>query len=73
MIHFFNRAGSYGRPAGITVSKRHELPSGEFGITEYTWGNVSLWFVDDDHFTADERQFAYNIYGMAQNHDPNNG
>jgi len=48
-----------GEPAGITVTKRDSLPDGDFGITEYCWGDASLWFLDADEFTADERQEAY--------------
>ncbi len=54
---FHNRMAVDDDPAGITVS-RHGLPGGEFGLTEYCWGSVSLWFVDSDCFTADERQSA---------------
>lgn len=60
--HFFNRAKDKNGPAGITVSKRDSLPSGDFQITEYVWKNVwenvTLWFVDQDKFTADEREEA---------------
>ena len=46
-------------PAGITVSRQAKLPEDEFLVTEYRWGDVALWFVDDDEFTADERQAAF--------------
>ena len=61
-FHYFNRQAERGKPAGITVSKRKKLPSGNFGITEYLWrdhGWVALWFIDMHKFTADERQQAY--------------
>lgn len=57
---FHDRLGDgAAHPAGITVSKRQKLPDGDFRITEYCWGGVSLWFVDGDAFTDDERQEAY--------------
>lgn len=58
--YFFPRLADGGNPAGITVSKRPELPPGDFRLTEYSWPDgVDLWFVDDDNFTDDERQLAY--------------
>ena len=59
---FFSRGGEY---PGITVSKNDSLPSGDFKITEYIFlrfGYVSLWFIDGDEFTADERVLAYQQY-----------
>ncbi len=56
-FYFFPRCASDKHPAGVTVSKKRQLPQG--GITEYTWGTTSLWFVDADEFTADEREAAY--------------
>ena len=56
---FFCRCGEN---PGITVSKKATLPSGDFEITEYIFqraGYVSLWFIDRDKFTADERELAY--------------
>lgn len=62
MFHFFDRsANGPDQPAGVTVSKR-PLPDGDFGITEYLFGDVSLWFLDDDNFTESERQHAYRHY-----------
>lgn len=43
-------------PTGVTISRRQKLPKGDFMITEYSWPWVTLWFVDADKFTADERQ-----------------
>lgn len=63
MYYFWPRMGN---PAGITVTKRTKLPEGDFGITEYTWGNTSLWFLNDDKFNADERQEAYLTYLRAR-------
>jgi len=56
--YFFARQAKGNAPAGFTVSKHGKLPPGAFYLTQYTWGSVSLWFVDDDCFTADERQKA---------------
>jgi hypothetical protein len=58
-FHFYQRREEPGKPAGVTVSKKPALPKGDFGITEWIWGPTVLWFVDDDEFTADERQAAY--------------
>ena len=58
-FYFFDRKEEPGKPAGVTVSKRRTLPEGDFEITEYGWSRMSLWFVDEDEFTADERQVAY--------------
>ncbi len=61
-FYFFPRGGDN---PGLTVTKRDELPEGDFGITEYTWsdwGYATLWFVDADEFTANERQAAYRAY-----------
>ena len=52
-------------PAGITVSKGADLPAGDFRITEYCWGDTSLWFVDSDKFTDDERQAAYQAFSCV--------
>ena len=59
IIHFWVREKTTEHPAGTTVSKRAKLPSGDFGLTEYRWGEVSLYFLDSDKFTADERQEAF--------------
>ena len=62
---FHDRMADGADPAGITVSKREELPHGDFRITEYTWGGVTLWFVDADEFTPDERQAAYEAFVIS--------
>jgi hypothetical protein len=53
-------------PGGMTVSKTAALPEGDFGITEYTWGPTTLWFIDQQEFTADEREFAYHGYRQRE-------
>lgn len=58
-VYFHHRTPHGDVPGGTTVSKTKTLPHGDFGITEYTWGGVSLWFIDRHQFTADERQAAY--------------
>ena len=58
-FYFFTRLPGPGDPGGITVSKHETLPAGEFRITEYYWPHRSLWFVDSDKFTANERQAAH--------------
>ena len=65
-VWFHPRAKSAGCPAGWTVSRRADLPDGDFGITEYAWGPVSLWFVDGDEFTDDERDAVYRsfVFGL---------
>lgn len=65
-VWFHDRIAVRDAPAGITVSRNKKLPDGDFGLTEYHWGPVSLWFVDDDEFSADERQDAYRSYVMGQ-------
>lgn len=62
MYYFFRRLADGENPAGITVSKFNLLPRGDFKLTEYIWGQFSLWFVDNDKFTAGERQLAYEQY-----------
>lgn len=57
-VYFYPRAATDTVPAGMTVSKQSTIPKGDFRITEYSWGPHTLWFVDDDKFTADERQAA---------------
>ncbi len=59
VYYYSERAACGDDPAGLTVSKQSQLPDGDFHLTEYCWGRVSLWFVDADEFTADERQNAY--------------
>lgn len=46
----------------LTVSKSAVLPDGDFEITEYQCGKISLWFVNLDEFNADERQIAYESF-----------
>lgn len=58
-IYFFERLESEYYPAGLTVSKNDVLPDGDFLITEFSWGGCTLWFIDADEFTDDERQTAY--------------
>lgn len=58
-IWFHNRQADGRTSAGITVSRSETLPDGDFRITEYEWPLATLWFVDRDEFTADERQWAY--------------
>jgi hypothetical protein len=58
-FYFFNR---FGDCPGITASKNAVLPDGDFKITEYVFqrfGYVSLWFIDGDNFSANERERAY--------------
>ena len=62
-IYFLEREADGACPAGFTISKHPELPSGDFSITEYTWPNGTvLWFIDDDKFTADGRDTAYKAF-----------
>ena len=56
---FYSRAASGDCPAGWTVTRCESLPVGDFTITEYKWDTISLWFVDSDGFTADEREAMY--------------
>ena len=60
--YFTKRAATDVAPGGITVSKNPRLPEGLFSITEYSWGKLALWFLDNDLFTDDERCDAYNMY-----------
>lgn len=59
LAHYFERQADGETPAGFTVSKKPDLPEGDFRITEFSWNNLSLWFIDADRFTADERQNSY--------------
>ena len=65
-VYYFTRVATKSHPAGITVTKQKILPEGDFGLTEYTWGEVSLWFMDSDNFTSDERQDAYEAHREAK-------
>ena len=58
-FYFFEREVTEDCEAGFTVSKKADLPEGDFSITEYSWHYNKLWFVDKDEFTANERQAAY--------------
>ena len=49
----------YGRVVGQTVTKRAALPDGEFQIDEYVWPDRTIWFVQSDNFTEDEREAVY--------------
>lgn len=57
-FYFYERAAHGDCPSGLTVSKSPTLPDGDFRITEHIWPNVTLWFIADDNFTADEREEA---------------
>jgi len=61
-FYFYEREEDGGVPAGLTVSKRENLPDGDFRITEHTWPSLTLWFLDDDEFSADEREGAYRAF-----------
>ncbi len=58
-FYFYPRSAAHNAPAGMTVSKLSKLPEGDFRITEYTWGDTTLWFIDKDLFTAGERNEAF--------------
>lgn len=59
---FFPRNTDGDVPAGVTVSRKKQLPKGDFRITEYSWGQIVLWFVTAHKFTADERERAYDLW-----------
>ena len=66
-VYFHERLAATDCPAGVTVSRRKELPPGDFVIDEFSWGDLTLWFVAADDFTADERQAIYeSAYSEAQ-------
>lgn len=65
--YLFYRLGTDTIPQGWTVSKRQTLPKGDFSITPYKWCNYTLWFVDEDNFTADERQAVFYEYMIKEN------
>lgn len=58
-FYYFPRRANPGLAAIIIVSKTEPLPDGYFRLVEHTWGPVSLWFIERQNFTADERQAAY--------------
>lgn len=51
-----------GDPGGVTVSRKKDLPEGDFRITKYSWRDAVLWFVDSDRFTESERQGVYRAF-----------
>ena len=57
--YFHQRVADKKNPAGLTVTKKRKLPKGDFRITNYSWPDVVLWFMDSDKFTANERQSVY--------------
>ena len=61
-FYFFEREADKETEAGLTISKKPVLPETNFRITDYGWPHVKLWFVDNDKFTATERQFAFLAY-----------
>ena len=61
-FYFHQRLATPDIPEGYTVSKTETLPKGDFKINEYIWPNLTLWFVDIDDFTDDERETAYLAY-----------
>jgi hypothetical protein len=64
-VWFHQRLADGETPAGCTVSRQEKLPDGDFRITEYEWPLATLWFVDSDKFTSDERQAAYVAYAHS--------
>lgn len=58
MMFFIGRVASGDTPAGITVSRTHDLPEGEFQLDEYVFRDGSLWFIRDHSFSASERAVA---------------
>lgn len=68
--YFFMRDATDDVPSGWTVSKRKKLPKGDFRATEYVWGPTSLWFVDQDNFTEEERQQAYRSFMVMKTNHP---
>jgi len=58
-FYYFERQAHGTDSAGVTVSKTETLPSGDFQVDEFCWPDVSLWFIADQSFSADERQEAY--------------
>lgn len=54
--YFFERQPNGPNPGGVTVSKSETLPEGDFALTEFTWPDCVLWFIDDHKFTANERE-----------------
>lgn len=64
-FYFSERIPSDEDPGGVTVSKNHPLPTGDFGLTEYIWPDVVLWFVDLDNFTSRELEAARRAFWEA--------
>ena len=69
-FHFFKRRSDGENPAGLTVSKHAHLPDGDFKLTEYCWGSISLWFIDRDEFTADERETCREKFKVTERELP---
>ena len=63
---FFNKLEKCPIVDGITVSKSELSRSAKLQITEYVWGHISLWFVDDDKFTENERQGCFEAFMTDQ-------
>ena len=76
-FYYLARQADGENPAGLTVSKNDELPEGDFKLTEYCWGwgeaSVSLWFVDADDFSEDERQLAFQMFLTIVNEETDDG
>ena len=61
-IYFSERLPTGDDPGGVTVSKHTPLPDGDFKITEYIWPDVTLWFVDNDKFSAVQMEAARSAF-----------
>lgn len=46
-------------PGGMTVSKTPTLPPGVFGLNEFMWPDMTLWFITEHEFTEAERHAAH--------------
>ena len=57
-LFYFERYADGTNPGGVTVSKRKELPGGDFIVKLSTWPDVTLWFLKDDQFSEEERELA---------------
>lgn len=58
-FYYFEREPSEDDPGGITVSKTPMLPEGDFIINEFVWVGRTLWFIQDQDFTQEERDVAF--------------
>lgn len=65
-VYLFERPPTANDPGGMTVSKTAEVPSGDYGFTEFTWHDITLWFIDEHEFTADEREAVFLSYALDQ-------